>query len=465
MKILLVNPYIYDFTAYDLWLRPLGLLYIASVLKTYTHCELYWLDTLNRFQECAFPPDDPAKKHSHSNGRGKFHREIVERPDKYKNVPRLYARYGIPLDTFHRKLDQIPDVDIILVTSLMTYWIDGVKTTLDILKEKFPSAKTVIGGILPSLVPADRLKHYIDADYFIKGYGETQILDIIKETGPGALRGLPYPNLSDIDTIPFPAVEFLTNRDVLPLMTSRGCPYRCTYCASNLLNNGFLERRPEKILEEIHFMFETYGTKHFVIFDDALLINKDRRFFNVFREVAETLDVRFHTPNGLHVGEIDRETADIFFQSGFKTLRLSFESTSEELLSRSSGKVTVNQMVGAVENLEAAGYERKNLGVYLLYGVYRQKLKEIEAALDFVGDLGLAPNLAYYSPVPGTVDFLGLQKAGVLSTPVDLYETNKIYFVYEKSGFSPEEIGSIKEKASSITRASRLPAKYAKTHR
>lgn len=455
MKILLVNPYIYDFTAYDLWLRPLGLLYIASVLKTYTHCELYWLDTLDRFQEDAFLADDPSLKRSHSNGSGKFHREIIKKPGIYKNVPRHYSRYGIPLETFHKKLDRIPNVDMILVTSLMTYWIDGVKATLDILKERFPSAKTVIGGILSNLVSTHRLKHYIDADYFVKGYGETQILDILKETDDSVLRDLHGLDLSDIDTIPFPAVEFLSSRETLPLMTSRGCPYRCTYCASNLLNNGFLERRPEKILEEIHDMFETYGTKHFVIFDDALLINKDRRFLTVFREVAESLDVRFHTPNGLHVGEIDRETADIMFRSGFKALRLSFESTTEELLARSSGKVTVNQMVRAVENLEAAGYERKNLGVYLLYGMYGQKVKEIEAALDFVGDLGLTPNLAYYSPVPGTVDFLELQKAGVLSTPVDLYETNKIYFIYEKSGFSPEEIGTIKEKASGITRKNR----------
>ena len=55
MKILLVNPYIYDFTAYDLWLRPLGLLYIAAILKKYTDSELYWLDVLDRYQAVAAP--------------------------------------------------------------------------------------------------------------------------------------------------------------------------------------------------------------------------------------------------------------------------------------------------------------------------------------------------------------------------------------------------------------------------
>ena len=442
MKILLVNPYIYDFTAYDLWLRPLGLLYIASVLKKYSDCELYWLDTLDRFQENAFLPGDPALKRSHADGSGKYHREILKKPGIYRDVPRNYSRYGIPLETFKEKLDQIPQVDMILLTGMMTYWIDGVKITFHTIKEKFPSAKVVLGGILPTLVPINQLKNDINADYFIKGYGESRVLEILKENNGTVF---PYPDFSDIDNIPFPAVEFLSSRDSLPLMTSRGCPYRCTYCASDILNKKFLQRRPEKILEEIHYMHGTYGTKHFVIFDDALLINKHNRFLKVFQEVTDTLTVNFHTPNGLHVGEIDRETAEILFQSGFKTLRLSFESTSEEILSKSSDKVTVGQMVRAVENLEAAGYERKNIGVYLLFGLFGQKVKEIETALDFVKDLGVAPHLAYFSPVPGTTDFLNLQQSGILSTPVNLYETNKIFFVYNKSGFSHDEIKHIKD--------------------
>lgn len=452
MKLLLVNPYIYDFTAFDLWLRPLGLLYIAAVLKKYTDCELFWLDTLDRFQEGAFPTGDPSLKSSHADGSGKFHREIVDKPEIYAEVPRYYSRYGIPIETFREKLDRLPQVDMILITSLMTYWIDGVTFTIKILREKFPSAKIVVGGILPGLISPAELKHYISADYFVRGYGENAILEIIRENN-GIV--FPHPDFSDIDNLPFPAVEFLSSRESIPLMTSRGCPFHCTYCASDILNPGFVERQTGKILEEIHYMVDTYGTKHFALFDDALLINKKKRFLKVFRELKNSLGVSFHTPNGLHVGEIDRETADIFYESGFKTLRLSFESTNADVLARSSGKVTVEQMVRAVENLEAAGYKRKDLGVYLLFGMYRQKVEEIEDALRFVADLGLKPNLAYYSPVPGTKDFIHLQEKGILSTPVNLYETNKIYFIYEKSGLTIEEIKRIKEQASTITRVAK----------
>jgi hypothetical protein len=193
----LVNPYIYDFTAYDLWLRPMGLLYIASVLKKYTDCELYWLDALDRFQEGAFAPGESVRKHSHDDYSGKYHREIQEKPAVYRNIPRNYSRYGVPLNTFRAKLDSIPHVDLILVTSLMTYWIDGVELTLRLLRKRFPDAKIIIGGILPNLVPHDRLAQYIHADYFVRGYGETQILEIIKEN-----NGTVYPyRISPIRTI------------------------------------------------------------------------------------------------------------------------------------------------------------------------------------------------------------------------------------------------------------------------
>jgi hypothetical protein len=216
------------------------------------------------------------------------------------------------------------------------------------------------------------------------------------------------------------------------------------------LNEKFLERAPGKILDEIYFMHNTYGTQHFIIFDDALLVNRGKRFLKVFHKVSETLKVNFHTPNGLHVSEIDRETAEVLFNSGFKTLRLSFESTTSEILIKSSNKVTVRMMIDAVQNLEAAGYKRKNIAVYLLFGVPGQRLPQVEEDLQFVKSLGVTPHLSYFSPVPGTIDFINLQKSGVLAAPVCLYETNKIFFVYNKSNFSHEEVEYIKNQTAGL---------------
>jgi radical SAM superfamily enzyme YgiQ (UPF0313 family) len=441
MNILFVNPYIYDFTAYDLWLRPLGLLYIASVVKKYTDCKILWLDTLDRFQEGAgiYPKD---------NGKGKFFREFIEKPQIYKKIPRNYSRYGIPFDSFQEKIENFPEVDLIFVTTLMTYWIDGTIFTLQNLAKRFPKAEIVMGGLLPTLLKHELIEKHIKADYYINGYGENKILEFLKQKG---CRVYDYPDFSNIDNIPFPAFELLSNKKSLPLLTSRGCPLKCTYCASALLNENFLERSYQKVLEEIYVMNQQLGTEEFIIFDDALLINRNQRFFKIFEEVKRNLILKFHTPNGLHSREIDSKTAEFLYESGFKTLRLSFESTNRDILSKSSNKVTVSQMKNSVENLEKAGYHRKDIGAYLLFGFPGQTPADIEKDLLFVKDLGIVPHLSYFSPVPGTLDFIQLQKCGILSSPINLYETNKIYYVYSKSNFSPDEIAGIKKMTSKIT--------------
>lgn len=309
MNVLLVNPYIYDFTAYDLWLKPMGLLYIASVLKEYTDCRVHWLDLLDRAQPGAYETAKEAKKASRQTGRGKFHREEVEKPAIYAGTPRIYARYGMPFRAFLEKLDQMPQMDLIFVTSLMTYWVEGVAVTVNTLKEKFPAAKIILGGIIPSLVPPRHLENLIHADTFIGGYGESRVLEIVKDHGG---RILEYPDFSGIDSLPYPAVELLGNQDVLPLLTSRGCPFHCTYCASDILNEKFIQRDYQQIRDEILFMANTYGTRHFAVFDDALLIDKRKRFFKVFGTLGDEDGLCFHTPNGIHAREIDEETAEIF---------------------------------------------------------------------------------------------------------------------------------------------------------
>lgn len=452
MRLLFVNPYIYDFTAYDLWVRPLGLLYLASVVKKFTSCEIYWIDALDRFQPLARTDPHPPTRQSRrrvsqkTNGRGKFHREIVEKPPFFKKVPRNYSRYGIPVRDFKEKLDRLPDIDLVFMTSLMTYWIDGIRFTMDCIKKRFPGARFILGGILPTLIRGE-IKRLIPVDDIIPGPGEKKILDYLRKMGTTIRE---HPELSDINTLPFPAYEYLSNTRILPLLTSRGCPCQCSYCATRQLNPVFLERDPENIIREISELSRRHRPEHFVLFDDALLVNQKHRFKKVFSKIRSVTGARFHTPNGLHAREIKEDTANMLYESGFDTVRLGFESTDPDLLTRSSNKLTVRDMVQAVNNLENAGYRRNEIEVYLLFGIKNQSRKQMEDTLYFIRDLGAIPRLSFYSPVPGTPDFLELQKTGVLSRNLNIYETNKTYFVYQKSDFSHRDIQELKELTNHI---------------
>ncbi len=429
MNVLFVNPYIYDFTAFDLWLRPLGSLYLASVVSRYSNANIFWIDTLDRFQEGV----DLTKG---AYGKGKYQRVKVEKPMVYQNIPRSYARYGIPIELFKKKLDALDEIDIIFVTTLMTYWIDGVNFTIKELRKKFRNAKIVVGGIMPTLIGKSIDKH-IDGDIFVYGYGEDRILDILGSFGSVIRK---KPDFSDINNIPFPLYDLIANKKVLPLLTSRGCPYKCTYCASHILNKRFIQRSSENIVKEILQMNKIFDTEDFVIFDDAFLINKENRFKKVFNIIRDTLDVRFHTPNGIHAGEIDKSTALMLYQAGFKTIRLSFESTDKNILKKSSDKVNIGQMITAVENLVEAGFKKNEIECYILFGLPDQSLHMLEKSLKFIEKLGIKPRLSFYSPVPGTVEFNILKKKGLFDKPDFLYRTNKIYFLYTHSGFSEKEI-------------------------
>lgn len=440
MNVLFVNPHIYDFTAYDLWLRPLGLLYLAAVVEKYTNATIFWLDALDR---TAADPPVPGT----ADGRGHYPRQIVEKPPVYRTVPRRYARYGLPEQSLRRSLQSFPEMDLICITSLMTYWLDGLRFTLSLIRSRYPRVPVVVGGILPSLVDSDTLRRLLPVDRLVTGAGEVKILKIM--SGFGA-RVAPHPDLADIGNLPPPAVDRLGDRKVLPLLTSRGCPLRCTYCASPLLNRSFQQRPPKNVLDEIRIHQRRYHTRDFVIFDDALLVNRERHLFPLLEAVIrDHPDLRFHTPNGLHTRMIDRRTARMLYSAGFTTLTLSFESTSDQTLHRSSDKVGKTEMEAAVRHLVAAGYPPGQIGCYLLFGAPWQNRRELENALDFTEALGIRPHLALYSPVPRTPEYRRLVDSGKLVSG-NLYQTNKIYFLYRKSPFSQDDIRYFKNRTSRI---------------
>jgi radical SAM superfamily enzyme YgiQ (UPF0313 family) len=320
-----------------------------------------------------------------------------------------------------------------------------------LLKKRYPRAKVILGGVLPTLALTAAKKLSL-ADVYVQGHGESAILQILSDLGANVS---PHPDFSSITNLPLPAVDLAGSQKHVPLLTSRGCPQHCSYCASGLLNPVFQERQKEKILAEIFRHQQEFHTEHFIIFDDALLINKKKRFQAVFSRLAQELppQVQFHAPNGLHTREIDEKTAVILYAARFKTLRLSFESLAPKILRQSDGKVKRKQMENAAGNLEKAGYRRSQLEVYLLFGYPGQTMSDMEKTLAFVGKMGLVPHLAVFSPVPGTADFFELQRRGVLTTPLNLLETNKTYFLHQKSGFSAEEILQVKEMVTAISNA------------
>jgi len=417
-NLILINPWIYDFAAFDLWSQPLGLLYLASFLRTHGY-DVSYIDCLRSYK---FSTEPKQKKY----GVGKYQREIVETPLILNDIPRKFARYGIPESEFVEQILNAPAPDAILITSIMTYWYPGPAQVVKLLRKIYPDIPIVLGGIYASLVP-DHAKEIVKPDYIIEGPGEWQVLHLLND-----LFGNSPDTVSDfksLDDYPYPAFDLVPNLRYLCIMTSRGCPFNCSFCAQKHIATKFSQRNPENVVEEMIYHFEKYKINDFAFYDDALFINKQNHIKVILQKLMEHgLSIRLHTPNGLFARDIDEDLAKLMYQSNFKTIRLSFETSNEARRKDMNNKISNEGMIFAVNNLINAGYLARDIEAYVIMGLPEQTIDEILESIIFVNNLGVQVKLASFSPIPKTRDFNRAVQSGLISETIDPLLTNKTIF-------------------------------------
>lgn len=393
-RILLVNPWIHDFAAYDFWARPLGLLTIAAVLREHK-IEVDYLDCLNRFHPKA-PPSNPNAR----RGRGPYLKTRIPHPGGLTDIPRHFCRYGIDPEWFKEDLQAVPEPDLILVTSSMTYWYPGLQETIQLLRQVYPEVPILLGGIYATLC-RDHAEAVSGADRVFPGTDILNILDLIAEYTGYSVEPRFDPNAPD--TWPDPALDLQQTIPFAPLLTSRGCPFACAYCASRFLEPNRRVRSPKRVMAEIRHWHEGHGVDDFVFYDDALLVDSDHHMIPLLRAVIDSgMEVRFHTPNAVHIREISEELADLMRTAGFTTLRLGLETAAFEEESRLDRKVTEAEFKKAIGRLLRAGFDAGAVGAYLLAGLPGQTLKAVADSICIVRESGVTPVPAYYTPIPHT---------------------------------------------------------------
>jgi len=438
--ILLVNPWIHDFAAYDVWAKPLGLLTLASILR-YHGFNITYLDCLDRFHPKA-PQTDPYARH----GRGPYLKTKIPKPGGLKDIPRNFSRYGIEKKWFREDLLCIKKPDLVLMTSMMTYWYTGVQETIGVIKDIFPDVTIVLGGIYASLCYEHALNHS-GAHRIETGPGEKHILKMVGECTGFSVNAKFDPD--DLDTYPYPAFELQRKINYIPLQTSKGCPFACKYCASHYLNPKRMVRNPESVVEEIRYRHEKYNVKDFVFYDDALLVDAEKHAVPMLEGIINAgLTVRFHTPNAVHIREISRQTARLMFQAGFKTLRLGLETTSLDIRNELDKKVSVTEFIRAVTCLKEAGFDKNMIGVYLLAGLPEQQTEFIEDSIQSVKQTGATPILAHYSPIPKTALWGQAVASSRYNLESDPIFTNNAILPCQNEPFSWQTISHLKKLAA-----------------
>jgi radical SAM superfamily enzyme YgiQ (UPF0313 family) len=395
--LILINPWIYDFAAYDLWSKPLGLLTLAAFLRNRGFA-VHLIDCLDIHHPGMHADPSLVQPVRRSYGTGKFFRKKLRKPQALINIPRSYSRYGMSRQLFVEELRAAERPSAILVTSLMTYWYPGVVEAIRLAKEIHPQTPVILGGIYARLC-TEHATQVAGADEVVTATGPqafSALLGILGKFGIEATNPSPVSH-------PFPSFDLLRGIDYVCLQTSCGCPYRCRYCASPFLNPDFSKQDPLRILEEISYWQTHWGVVDFAFYDDALLMGFELHLKVLLEEVVrQKRSLRFHTPNALHVREITPSVAKLLFASGFQTLRLGLETSDMGLHLELDGKVSAGEFGKAVSCLAAAGFSKKQIGVYILAGLPGQTAASVEDSVRYVDRAGATPYLAEYSPIPHT---------------------------------------------------------------
>jgi len=393
-SLILNNPWIYDFAAYDLWSKPLGLLQIASRLRQMGF-GIHLIDCLDvhhpamTAEKAARPPVRRAY------GTGKYWRKRVPPPAPLEGMRRPYSRYGLGRGVLKAELGRIRKPAAILLTSLMTYWYPGVTAVIRACRKIHPGVPVILGGIYATLCTEHAVARS-GADRVLTGCAPEPLVAALADYGilpPGP----PQENERPVR----PAFDLLHRPDYVCIMTSTGCPYRCRYCASPFLNPRPSRREPAEVVSEIVHWHESLGIRDIAFYDDALLVAFDDHLAPILEALAP-LNLRFHTPNAVHAGKVTKRAAGLMRRAGFRTIRIGLETSDFSVHRRIDKKIRAGDFETAVGRLLDAGFPPGDIGAYILMGLPGQSTASVRESIDFVARAGAVPYLSEYSPIPHT---------------------------------------------------------------
>ncbi|MBN1622357.1 MAG: B12-binding domain-containing radical SAM protein [Endomicrobiales bacterium] len=277
-----------------------------------------------------------------------------------------------------------------------------------------PDTLIILGGPHASVLAKTILAKYKFVDFVIVGEGEESFPGLLKALYTGSalesLPGLVYRNeggirannsyfISDLDNLKKPwdvlnPLDYQKGRihgfiakeqPVTQVISSRGCPYECTFCAGRaVLGNKMYLRDPKKFVDEIEYLKDEFGIKEVQIVDDNFTFYRDHAV-NVCNEmINRKLDISWSLPNGVRADKLDKELLGLMKKAGCYSIGIGIEFGSPRMLKMVHKSLDLEKAKETVMLCNKLGFITTG---FFLIGYPEETLEDIKMTADFISSL------------------------------------------------------------------------------
>lgn len=345
--------------------------------------------------------------------------------------------------------------------SVKTFTAETSKYIFKFIKDKEPEILTIAGGPHITLDGSNFIREN-KIDFGIQGEGEYTLLKLC-DTMDGSgltenIEGLFYWNhgqlthnpksttIKDLDAIPLPCYDNFTSvishggiLKEYPILTSRGCPYRCSYCSMPKIMGGkWRSHSPDRVIYELRNAKNKYHSTSFTVVDDNFTLNLTRVEKICDQLISSNLNIPWNSQNGIRADRISDHLALKMKRSGCRYVWIGIENADEKVFKTIDKGEELQNIKTGIKHLKAAGIR---VGGFFIVGLpYSTKEADLKS-VDFVKGLGIDGWWFNFVPYPYTEAWNWVQTHGKIlrsSNGALLYGTNSIEPVFETEEYSKE---------------------------
>ena len=453
MRILLIKPPIRGCLLEIGRHTPIGLAYLSSILRGAGH-ETFLFDSL------AFTEDNHVVAPGDLTATDRIK---IDRHPRWRHV----LHWGAGWPRIEAAIAEA-EPDVIGISCMFTPYYETAYELARLARRVAPAARILFGAQHATVAPRHVLAEP-EVDVVALGEAEATIVPLVEALAEGrgltALEGVAFrcgeglcecgtpaadgchvqPKtswLEDLDSLPFPRAEQLAfdrYDHATTLITSRGCPFACTFCTVHaMVGKRFRARSPSNVVDEIEHYVERFGVRRFLIEDDNFTFDVDRVAAICDEIRARDLSVELRLPNGMTVVKLTRDLVETMTGAGFRDLFLGLETTDPKRLREiRKGFTSLDKVAEGSAWFTESG---ATVSASLIVGLPGQPLDEV--ARD-VGNL-LFRRIRFWSnpfyPIPASPDYDRCIEQGLITADTEYALFDQFNFAIGSDRLSPEEL-------------------------